>query len=368
MSNLSSSLKCNLVLHPNSRGWIIEKMANRLAETLSTLGADACISPKWSATADVNHFMIFHYVQGEKSTTNTMLITHVDDGLKIRMVKDRLREIADIGICMSCAHMNELVMEGVSPSALCFISPAHDGTVTPRRISIGITTNLYGDGRKREHLLHKLSSDIELKSFSFEIYGSGWSEIATRLRQAGALVNEYPSSPNDRDQYERMTRAISSFDYYLYLGLDEGSMGTLDALAAGVKTIITPQGFHLDLPNGITHPVWTYEDLRAVFIDIGHDRSLRIAAVSNLTWTKYAQDHLNIWNALRTGRSNELSRYRCQSNGSITSRGRGIVPRTWFGRYLTLLNSYRWSILMNYYLPRARRIMANVLKAVGIRL
>jgi len=46
--------------------------------------------------------------------------------------------------------------------------------------------------------------------------------------------------------YEVYKELIPTLDYYLYVGKDEGQMGFIDALAAGIPTIVTPQGFHLD--------------------------------------------------------------------------------------------------------------------------
>ena len=59
---------------------------------------------------------------------------------------------------------------------------------------------------------------------------------------------------------------------YLFWGFDEGSMGFLDALSAGVETIVTPQGYHLDIPNGITYPCRIISDFEHVLIDIQNKR------------------------------------------------------------------------------------------------
>jgi hypothetical protein len=91
---------------------------------------------------------------------------------------------------------------------------------------------------------------------------------------------------------------VPTFDHYLYLGMDEGSLGTLDALAAGVSTIVTPQGFHLDLPGGITHQVVSAEDLERVFSEIAAPTIMRTAAVAGLTWATYASRHLDLWRAI----------------------------------------------------------------------
>jgi len=150
---------------------------------------------------------------------------------------------------------------------------------------------------------------MSLDPFHFDIFGKGWDRIVPMLEQAGATVAYRPGSDNYTSDYQEMIAAIPNFDYYLYLGRDEGSLGTLDALAAGVKTIVTPQGFHVDLPNGITHSIWTDSDLRDVFDEIAHDRQLRIDAVSGLSWLRYAEAHAIIWRAIVAGQQDKVETF-----------------------------------------------------------
>jgi hypothetical protein len=105
-------------------------------------------------------------------------------------------------------------------------------------------------------MLLRLAQTMRLDAFRFEIFGQGWADVIPRLEAAGAEIFYRPGSDDYVADYREMIDHVAGFDYYLYLGRDEGSLGTLDALAAGVKTIITPQGFHVDLPYGITHAVW----------------------------------------------------------------------------------------------------------------
>ncbi len=73
---------------------------------------------------------------------------------------------------------------------------------------------------------------------------------------------------------------MPTLDYYVYFGHDEGSMGFVDAIAAGVETIVTPQGYHLDVEDGITHPIDTLDDLALTLRRIVEDRRRRVARVS----------------------------------------------------------------------------------------
>jgi hypothetical protein len=117
------------------------------------------------------------------------------------------------------------------------------------------------------------------------------------MRRLGLAVDYYPEF-----DYPTYVRLVPLFDYFLYLGHDEGSMGFLDALAAGVKTIVTRQGFHLDVPGGISHGFSGFEELSAIFKGIAAERRQRVASVAPWTWERYARQHLAIWDHLLQGR------------------------------------------------------------------
>ena len=347
-------------------------MAHRLCESLCALGIETSINNEWIPEADVNHFMIFHFVAGKRSTRNTMLITHVDDPLKVRMIKDHLRDTVDVGICMSRMSVADLVAQGVARESLCFVSPAHDGGIASRRICIGITSNLYSDGRKREHLLARLAAETDLSSFHFEIFGKGWGKTVAQLKAGGATVRLEEGTTDCIADYAEIQRSVPLFDYYLYPGLDEGSLGTLDALSAGVKTIVTPQGFHLDIHGGITHPFLTYEELRSVFAQLAVDRHARIASVSGWTWEAYARQHVKIWGALLSDRRADVPRILGQE--SMEQHPAAAIEKIRLAqpparrRFLSLLNSYRWNMVKGYYLPKIHRRYKRALSRIRANL
>ena len=80
--------------------------------------------------------------------------------------------------------------------------------------------------------------------------------------------------------------------------MDEGHMGFIDALAAGVKTIVTRQGYHLDAVNGITHPFKTYDELEEIFLKIQNERMQLVNAVHDWNWNDYTRKHVEVWKFL----------------------------------------------------------------------
>jgi len=343
-------------------------MARRLCDSLCALGVEAEVGSSWSPAVDINHFMMFHFAEAQQGAVSTMFITHVDDPLKVTMIRDRLAGNVDLGVCMSRGTVRALIAEGVPREGLCYISPAHDGIITPRRVRVGITTNLYPDGRKREGFLARLASELNLEFFHFEIFGKGWEKTAAQLRAGGASVRVVAGTDDCIADYEHIKQAIGEFDYYLYLGLDEGSLGTLDALAAGVKTIVTPQGFHLDIPGGITHPFTSYEELLGVFRELIRERGGRVESVSGWTWENYARHHVMVWRALLDGGRASVAQIPSQSleasEGSADVPVRRL-PGVNVGGYLRLLNRYRWHMFKSYYMPKVRRKCFAAFSRVG---
>lgn len=294
-------MKARLIVHRENRGWILEKFAIRLVENLSAYDVGADISDAPSSSVEINHWLLYLYYDGNRPTPSTALITHIDEFAKLRRLKAVLATL-DAGICLSRMTVETLVRRGVRRDKLCYVTPAHDGLVKPRRIAIGITSRVYGDGRKREGLLVELAHAMRLDAFHFEIIGDGWELIIPALELAGATVTYSPGSADyDRDYALTLDR-IPTFDYYLYTGLDEGSMGFLDALAAGVPTIVTPQGFHLDVEGGISHPFTDLNELIGVFTSLASERQRRIDSVKGLTWATYARQHALVWQALLAGK------------------------------------------------------------------
>lgn len=333
-------LRVRIVLSPDNGSWIIEKMANRLAAMTEKFGCVADVASAPDSNADLNHWMSYAFANVAHATPTSMLITHLDDPYKVALVRGELSGGVGVGICLSSHSRDMLIGEGIAPQSLAFVVPGHDFAPTPRRIVIGLTTRLYPDGRKREAMLVRLARAMRLDAFRFEIFGQGWADFIPQLDAAGAEIFYRPGSDDYVADYREMIDHLVRFDYYLYLGRDEGSLGTLDALAAGVKTIITPQGFHVDLPHGITHAVWDDKELLDVFRTIARERQQRLDAVAIFTWDHYARAHALIWRAIvedrRQSIESELQALRSNTAGPTTARS-----ESWLATRLRYVSPYR---------------------------
>lgn len=279
--------RVHIVCYEDVDAWILGKFALRLSENLSKMGIEVDVSKKPDARAEINHHIIYYDYDGKKTTNETIMVTHIDTQQKRSMLKSQLAN-ARMGVCMSLDTVNQLAERGLPRDRLCFVNPAQDGIMKPRRFAMGITSKVQPSGCKREGMLLELASKISPNDFEFRIMGGGWDSIVDQLRERGFEV-EY----TDRFDRERYRVMMPKLDYYLYFGEDEGSMGFVDALAAGIPTIVTPQGYHLDA--SITHAFSTDDQLAAVFTKIAAERQARIDSVATWTWAEYARKHLSLW-------------------------------------------------------------------------
>jgi len=278
-------------------GWIFQKMAAKLAEFLPKYGFSTRIGRNPSHDVAINHWMeCLDYRSGEYPHIS-LYITHIDYWSKLYVLRRFMRK-ASLGICMSSMMVDELSEAGIDRRKLCFILAGHDAELSPRRIRIGLATRLYSDGRKRESILVDLARAMSLEDFEFSITGSGWEKVIPELEAAGAKVDYLDVSLNMDESRRNYYEQIKSLDYYLYTGLDEGSMGIFDAMAAGIPCILTPQGFHLDVPYAMSHTFLDSSELRSIFSEISRPRRNRVDAVSSMTWDKFAANHARVWRAM----------------------------------------------------------------------
>lgn len=356
-------MKVRLVISAENASWIIGKMAERLVEELRVAGAQATMGNQPDDSADINHWMSYSIVTARSGRASTVFITHIDDSYKTAHIAALLKDRVDVGLCMSRDMMRALTAWGIPAHRLWYVLPAFDTPAAPSRIRIAVTTRLYEDGRKREGLLVQLAGERDLSPFHFEIAGLGWDKVVPVLTGAGASVNWEAGSTDYQADYRSILSAMRTCEYYLYLGMDEGSLGTLDALALGLKTIVTPQGFHLDIPGGITEPVETYEDLLQVFDRLAKERSDRRASIRDWTWKQFAEDHLLVWDVLLGGGSRDVAaaldgRGRWSEPVTGTTAAAGLTRRTWSGYYRRLISPARImdALVRTRLMERLRRL------------
>jgi hypothetical protein len=285
-------MKVRIVCYEDVDGWILGKFAKKLCNHLCDMGVQADIAKEPDSSADINHHIIYLDYDGNKNSVDTLMITHVDNIDKLNLLEKQL-QTAQAAVCMSKESMLYLSKLGLGKNKLCYINPAHDGVISIKKIVVGIASKVHDDGRKREYFLDRLVGAVDNRYFKFKIMGEGWESQIKTFRKKGFEVDY-----TDHFIYDEYVEMIPTLDYYIYMGMDEGQMGFVDALAAGVKTIVTAQGYHLDAPGGIVHPFSTYEEFENIFLTLQKEKENLVMSVNTWNWADYARKHVEIWNYL----------------------------------------------------------------------
>lgn len=288
LNTIEEIMRVNIVNYEKD-SWILEKFALKMQSELAKMEIECSIKDCVDKDADINHHLIYNNYNGVPSSHDTLMITHIDDSYKLEKAINGVKNSC-MGICMSSQMMNWLVQMGADKTKLCYVVPAHDQVAKPRKTKIGLASRVYPDGRKNEKFLNRLAKELDPAYFRFTIMGAGWENQVDALRAAGFEV-EY----DDEFIREKYYPMIESLDYYLYMGHDEGQMGFVDAAAAGVPSIVTPQGYHLDAPAALTNPFDTYEELRDILLSIQDRRKAIVNSVADWTWKDYTIKHVEIW-------------------------------------------------------------------------
>lgn len=285
-------MKIRIVCYEDKNAWILGKFSRMLCKNLNELGHAADIEKTPDSKADINHHVIYYDYDAKGNGFDSVMITHIDTPEKVKKIQRQL-EVAQIGICMSSGTVKQLVYSGIPRSKLAHVNPAQDGIIKPRKLKVGILCKTHQDGRKKQHELIDLARQISFHDYKFVIMGAGWNEIVNQMRELRFEVEYYEAF-----NYDVYVNLVPSLDYFMSWTFDEGTMAYLDALSAGVKTIVSPQGYHSDAIGGIVFPVNSMNDVIAVLRNESANRASLVESVSEWTWSNYTKKHLDIWNGL----------------------------------------------------------------------
>ncbi len=282
-----------IICYEDVDSWILGKFAKKMQSELIDMGKKATIANTGNFKALIGHHIAYYDAHKKWSPIETFMITHLDKKWKFEHVR-RILKIYDMGICMSEETMSKLVNLGMPSSRLSYVNPAQDGNITPRPIIVGLSGRTYQDGRKNAEAIVDIFHQLPKHGFQLKIMGNGWTPYVDQLLSEGYNVCYYKDF-----NYELYTKKfMPSLDFFLYYSCDEGCMAFLDAVAAGVKTIVTYQGYHIDLKEAIDYPISGPNEVAPILLQEYEKKKKRSRRVSAWNWHEYTQRHLLIWNYL----------------------------------------------------------------------
>lgn len=238
-----------IIVDPGNKGWILEKIANRVCEEFKKLNLIANVRNAPKFDSDVTFWVQFTdktlsvdstFLGGNLRST---LVTHVDDAQKLSRVKKLYHSKIDL-IFMSKMHASSIANSIGITQLPESVRIGSDLAEQKKNFHIGIVSKCYPDGRKNENWLLDFEKKGLFKNVTLTIIGTGWKSIADKLISKGVDVNLLDNHKNPYPDYDEIIDIQKNFDLFFYFGFDEGSLGALDAYLLGTDLLITNQGFH----------------------------------------------------------------------------------------------------------------------------
>ena len=297
---VGGKIKILLVDHERAVGisGIISQIALNLYKALSEIEfVEVDLQTRPSTGYDVIHHFIYTMAAPTTASATTAMVTHVDSRSKLVKVKSLLNN--EVGaICMS-QHTKEFInfeLNKLFADKLHVVSPIPMIGEIKRKIRLAYVSNSYSDGRKRESLLIEFLTKVDPEWLQISLMGIGLEAVHEALFD-NSIETVY-TNYFDITKYNELLR---SCDYFIYLGLDEGAISILDAVAAGVKVITTNQGFHREIKSSRVNFVESADDFRNI---LNGEISEKIAQRNGSRygqWNNFALQHLQIWRRMLDG-------------------------------------------------------------------
>jgi len=299
-----------MIANPGKAGWVFGKIAIRLQEVLENRGLKVQIVGAPEGSSDVVFWLYFRspgILDSGMSKYSTRLkstfVTHVDDSAKLNQVK-KLKEARTDLVFMSPSHSIEIASMLALDNPFFSVLLGTDLVELDRKMRIGLFSNRYVDGRKNEKWLASLAEEESLKDCEFIFIGTGWGKIGKKLEAAGAHVELYDDIRRPIPPYSEFPSFYKSLDLYIYLGFDEGAMGSIDAYVLGIKLLISRQGYHKEFAIDDASFFSDYHEFKEKFLQNLEGHRKHQQSIKKWSWSNCADNLLNHWESELQSQSN----------------------------------------------------------------
>mgnify|MGYP003289407302 CR=1 FL=1 len=240
--------------------WIIKILGDDIYHGLESLGY-VCRKGQYEdyQGEEVAFSMWWRYAQPYKEAKlNGVFITHTDDPIK-ELDLVRMKDEFDFFITMSPEDAQFLIEIGFDKGKVFGLNlPTRNMYVRP--IAMGIFSANYDDHRKNDHWLQEYCSTHDIAHLvNFVFIGKGWGKFLQQLENDNCSYQWVNISRKMPYEYLYQQLILSQVDYYVYMGMDGGAMGTYDAYAMGVELCVSDDGYHKSIPD-IQYKFSTKED------------------------------------------------------------------------------------------------------------
>lgn len=242
--------------------WILRFLAQDIQREAEALGY-SCRIGKFEDYDGEDIYLDYLYnaaVPMKRAKHNSVFYTHLNYTLQEKHLCS-LKDKFDSFICMSPEDAAFLIELGFDKNKVYGRTlPVRNTYIKP--ISIGIFSACYPDDRKNEAwLIEYCKSHKNAQLANFVFIGKDWGRVVAALNENGCSATWYSISRNLPYEYQFQQNQLALLDYYIYMGMDGGAMGTYDAYAQGVPLCVTYDGFHKTIP----HIDYTFDEKNGFF-------------------------------------------------------------------------------------------------------
>lgn len=321
-------------LYGYSNDWIMGKIADDIQREVRNLGYE-CRSGSFDDYdgEEICYHLAYHIaVPIKKAKHNSVFYTHLNDVLKERNIVS-IKDQFDSFICMSPEDAQFLIELGFDKNKVFGkILPVRNTYVKP--ISIGIFSACYPDGRKNEEwLIDYCSKNKKTQLVNFVFVGPGWGKVCSELEERGCSFEWHKVSREMPFEYQFQQNKLSSLDYYIYMGMDGGAMGTYDAYAQDVPLCVTYDGFHKSIPN----LDYTFDDKQTFFnqmdiVILKHSNRIDFFTENNPS--NYAKWIIQVWKGQEFNTIDDTAK-KCISYNTIVDKKRDQYYNVTFSKIVS---------------------------------
>ena len=301
--------------------WIMGKIASDIQTEALSRGIEC----RRGRTTDYHgeeicYHMAYHIAMPIKEARhNSVFYTHLNDVLQEKNLVS-IKDQFDSFVCMSPEDAQFMIELGFDPKKVYgHILPVRNTFIRP--IYIGIFSACYPDGRKNEQwLIDFCASHPQAKLVNFVFVGQGWGKTVEALEKLRCTYEWHNVSRSLPCEYQFQQNKLSALNYYIYMGMDGGAMGTYDAYAQDVPLCVTFDGFHKAIPK----IDYSFDDRESFFNQmemIVSDHAQRIDFFRNNTPSNYVDWLLKVWNNEIEGCISQDDK-RCISFSSVLEKKR----------------------------------------------
>lgn len=276
--------------------WIIGKLADDTKDYLISSGYSCRIGKESDYDGEeIVYHLNYHYCHpfaGAKH--NSVFYTHAVN-LEYEFDVEDMKGKYDSYICMSLEDAEYLIELGFDKNKVFGKTlPIRNPYVKPLTIGIFSACYHYYTVKNEDWLVEYCKQNPDAKYIDWVFIGAGWGKITHQLEAMKCSFEWHNISRFLPYEYRFQQEKLSALNYYIYMGMDGGAMGTYDAYAMDVPLCVTYDGFHKSIPD----IDYTFDNKQTFFEQIDkilHKHLRRIDFFQNNTPQNYAKWLLSVW-------------------------------------------------------------------------